>query len=245
MTQRRSTRTYRTWLGVCAAIALASSACDRNPVQARTDPAAAAAGPLASRTEPILDASRSVAQAGQDPPRPPLASGPATDIGADSAASATEGGSDQPREVALQPETGWSEAHSPGDQSASPVEDGRTATDALTAVTVADDDACNRPPPPPLPAPGTAGPERWAGFREPLPPTPLWNPPGIKRVGLQAGHWLVEQAPEELRRLQHGTSGGGKQEWEVNLDLARRARVLLQAAGVEVDILPTAVPPRY
>jgi N-acetylmuramoyl-L-alanine amidase len=87
--------------------------------------------------------------------------------------------------------------------------------------------------------------ERRRLFREPLPPAALWNPPGPKRVGLQAGHWLVEQVPFELRGLQGGTSGGGKQEWEVNLDLAQRARALLEAAGVQVDLLPATVPQRY
>ncbi len=87
------------------------------------------------------------------------------------------------------------------------------------------------------PAPG--------GFRDPLPAAQVWNPAGPKRVGIQAGHWLTEQAPPELSRLQHGTSGGGKQEWEVNLDLAQRAARFLEAAGVQVDILPSTVPPRY
>jgi N-acetylmuramoyl-L-alanine amidase len=64
-------------------------------------------------------------------------------------------------------------------------------------------------------------------------------------VGLQAGHWRTEEAPPELSRLQHGTSGGGKQEWEVNLDIAQRAARLLEAEGVNVDVLPAIVPQRY
>jgi N-acetylmuramoyl-L-alanine amidase len=87
--------------------------------------------------------------------------------------------------------------------------------------------------------------ERSAMFREPLPAAPLWNPPGQKRVGLQAGHWLVEQSPSELANLGHGSMGGGKLEWEVNLDLARRAAALLERTGVLVDVLPATVPPRY
>ena len=129
--------------------------------------------------------------------------------------------------------------------SAPPSTSGGASSDAAGPTTASTEGACNLPPPAPLPPPGTGGPERWAGFREPLAPAPLWNPPGRKRVGLQAGHWLVEQAPEELRRLQHGTSGGGKQEWEVNLDLARRTRALLESAGVDVDLLPATVPVRY
>jgi hypothetical protein len=99
---------------------------------------------------------------------------------------------------------------------------------------------------------GTAAPlaslspeERRRQFREPLPPAAVWNPPGPKRVGLQAGHWLVEQVPYELRGLQGGAIGGGKEEWEVNLDIARRTQRLLEAAGVQVDVLPTTVPERY
>jgi N-acetylmuramoyl-L-alanine amidase len=82
-------------------------------------------------------------------------------------------------------------------------------------------------------------------FREPLPAAPVWNPPGQRRVGLQAGHWLVEQSPPELANLGHGSTGGGKLEWEVNLDLARRAAALLERAGVQVDVLPATIPPRY
>jgi hypothetical protein len=87
--------------------------------------------------------------------------------------------------------------------------------------------------------------ERRRLFREPLPPAAVWNPPGPQRVGLQAGHWLVEQVPPELRGLQGGATGGGKQEWEVNLDLALRTQALLEAAGVQVDVLPTTIPEHY
>jgi hypothetical protein len=87
----------------------------------------------------------------------------------------------------------------------------------------------------------------WSRFREPFPKVPVWNPPGVKRVGLQAGHWLFVEAPDELADLRSnpGTSGGGKAEWEVTLDIARRTAALLQAAGVQVDILPTTIPIRY
>ena len=82
-------------------------------------------------------------------------------------------------------------------------------------------------------------------FRLPLPPAPLYDPPGPKRVGLQAGHWLTDQVPPELGRLGGGAVGGGKQEWQVNLDVAQRAAALLQASGIEVDVLPATVPPQY
>ncbi len=99
----------------------------------------------------------------------------------------------------------------------------------------------------PLPSrtdPGSQG--FWLSFREPLPPAPVWNPPGPKRVGLQAGHWLNDEVPRELNRLAgSGTAGGGYAEWQVNLNLAQRTAAILQSYGVEVDILPATVPPSY
>ena len=97
------------------------------------------------------------------------------------------------------------------------------------------------PGPPCEPVPGP----RAGSWRDPLPPTPRHNPDGPKRVALQAGHWLTEQVPAELRGLQHGATGGGKQEWEVNLDIARRTAALLEAQGIQVDILPATIPVRY
>jgi N-acetylmuramoyl-L-alanine amidase len=72
-------------------------------------------------------------------------------------------------------------------------------------------------------------------------------PPGPRRIGLQAGHWLTSEVPEELRRLEHstGTSGGGVMEWQVNLDVARRVAALLRAQGYQVDVLPTTLPAGY
>jgi N-acetylmuramoyl-L-alanine amidase len=119
------------------------------------------------------------------------------------------------------------------------------AEEPASDVGLEEGNPCERRPAP-LPVPGSPGAtEFWQAFRTPLPPAPVWNPPGGKRVGLQAGHWRVEESPPELGRLGHGASGGGKAEWEVNLDLARRAAAILEAAGVEVDVLPATVPPRY
>lgn len=84
-----------------------------------------------------------------------------------------------------------------------------------------------------------------ASFRDPLPPSPVWNPPGPKRVGLQAGHWFTSDRPYELRNLSPGSSAGGWAEWEVNLLLAQHAARILEEAGVEVDVLPSTIPPRY
>jgi hypothetical protein len=100
---------------------------------------------------------------------------------------------------------------------------------------------------PPLSVLRAQGASGWASFREPFPRVPVWNPPGPKRVGLQAGHWQYNLAPDELAdlRTNPGAYGGGKAEWEVNLEIARRAAEYLRAAGVEVDILPTTIPVRY
>jgi len=104
----------------------------------------------------------------------------------------------------------------------------------------------NATPPEPLPAPGSASRQGFfSSFRVPLPPAPLYDPPGPKRVGLQAGHYLVNQVPPELRGLAGGAVGGGKEEWQVNLDVAERTAALLEDAGVQADVLPATVPPHY
>lgn len=99
------------------------------------------------------------------------------------------------------------------------------------------------------PLPTFGGPGRqdfWNSFRTPLPPAPVWNPAGPKRVGLQAGHWRTDDLPRELARLAGGgTSGGGRAEWQVNLDIAERAALILEGHGVDVDVLPETVPPGY
>jgi len=104
-----------------------------------------------------------------------------------------------------------------------------------------------REPQEPLSAYRARGAGGWSAFRAPFPPVPVWDPPGPKRVGLQAGHWLYGDAPDELAELRGnpGTSGGGRAEWEVTLDVARRTAAILQDAGVEVDVLPTSIPVRY
>lgn len=108
------------------------------------------------------------------------------------------------------------------------------------------EEPCQRPPQPPLPSQGGAASEEFRrAFREPLPPVPVWNPPGTKRVGLQAGHWRVEEVPSELRGLGHGATGGGWAEWELNLHLAELSAAILRDYGVEVDILPATVPANY
>src|SRR5205823_8180225 len=82
-------------------------------------------------------------------------------------------------------------------------------------------------------------------FREPLPSSPVWNPPGPKCVGLQAGHWLTDDVPDELHNLGPGAEAGGWDEWEVNLLIAQAAAKALESDGVQVELLPTTIPIRY
>lgn len=69
----------------------------------------------------------------------------------------------------------------------------------------------------------------------------------LKRVGIQAGHWKSPELPSELAglRTSTGTAGGGVAEWQLNLDIAERVAPLLEAEGLEVDVLPATIPPGY
>ncbi|MBF6612354.1 MAG: N-acetylmuramoyl-L-alanine amidase [Chloroflexi bacterium] len=71
--------------------------------------------------------------------------------------------------------------------------------------------------------------------------------PRLYRVGLQVGHYKNNELPEQLSRLlgSVGTSGGGRSEIDLNLDVTNRIALLLRAQGVLVDILPTTVPSGY
>ena len=81
----------------------------------------------------------------------------------------------------------------------------------------------------------------------PIPSPADWEPPeGPVRIGLQAGHWRADEAPRELSGLRdNGTNWGGTAEWEVNLEIARRAGTMLEEMGYEVDVLPAVVPQSY
>ena len=114
-----------------------------------------------------------------------------------------------------------------------------------TALAAPAEQTCSQKSDPPAADPASPGGSIWARYRVPLPPAEVYNPPGPKRVGLQAGHWKTEEIPSELRGLGPGASAAGKAEWEVNLDIAERTAALLRAYGVEVDILPTTLPIEY
>ena len=73
------------------------------------------------------------------------------------------------------------------------------------------------------------------------------RPEAPAKVGLQVGHWKNNELPDELQRLRGntGSSGGGKQEWEVNLAIAEASKEILEEKGIEVDILPATIPKDY
>jgi len=74
------------------------------------------------------------------------------------------------------------------------------------------------------------------------------RPQGQARVGLQAGHWKVEEVPEELSGLKRngsGAVGGGKLERDINLSIVKLVVPLLEEKGIVVDILPVTIPQDY
>jgi len=96
-----------------------------------------------------------------------------------------------------------------------------------------------------LQTPGpTASPGAVGTIRVPIPKV---LPTGPRRVGIQVGHWKTDEAPSELRSLvpQTGAAWEGVTELDVNLDVAQRLAVILNAKGIAVDILPVTVPVGY
>ncbi|RJR15054.1 N-acetylmuramoyl-L-alanine amidase [Candidatus Microgenomates bacterium] len=73
------------------------------------------------------------------------------------------------------------------------------------------------------------------------------RPDGPPKVGLQVGHWQLDNLPQELERLRDntGASAAGVDEWEVNLAIAQAVKEILESKGIIVDILPAAVPQGY
>ncbi len=107
---------------------------------------------------------------------------------------------------------------------------------------------------PPTPTPGApatlaptpaAPPEPTAVPTQTPAPTP--TVPARPRVGIQAGHWQTDQLPEELARFRTSTGAfvAGYSEIDVNLPIAEQVVVLLQANGVDADLLPATVPVAY
>ncbi len=74
-----------------------------------------------------------------------------------------------------------------------------------------------------------------------------YGPNNNPRVGLQIGHFQIDQLPDENSALrgQTGGSGGGVREVDFNQDVTRRVGAILSSKGIAVDILPASVPPSY
>lgn len=74
-----------------------------------------------------------------------------------------------------------------------------------------------------------------------------WKKPEIPKVGLQAGHWKIEELPQELAKLRTNTGAhaGKKVEWKVNYEIAQKTTKLLKESCIETEILPATVSPGY
>jgi hypothetical protein len=67
------------------------------------------------------------------------------------------------------------------------------------------------------------------------------------KVGLQIGHYKNDELPDVLSRLEGSTGAvaAGRTELELNILVANRVAKLLQAEGIQVDVLPATVPSGY
>jgi hypothetical protein len=81
----------------------------------------------------------------------------------------------------------------------------------------------------------------------PRPADPSGFPLHPWRVGVQAGHWKIEELPWELSRLRESTGAryGSFREVDANLEISRSLVKYLRAAGIQADLLPATVPPGY
>ena len=70
---------------------------------------------------------------------------------------------------------------------------------------------------------------------------------GPLNVGIQVGHWQNESMPKELENLERNTGANwdGVTEASVMLVISELIQQQLQAAGIEAELLPAAVPPGY
>lgn len=77
-----------------------------------------------------------------------------------------------------------------------------------------------------------------------LPLVPLEGP--IK-IGIQPGHWRIEELPDELARLRTSTGAafGQLRELDINLAVSRILLERLLASGYDAELVPAAVPAGY
>lgn len=73
--------------------------------------------------------------------------------------------------------------------------------------------------------------------------------PSARHLGRLAAAVLALALCRELGPGERVTAllgiGGGVNEWELNLDLARRVAATLEEYGFDVDVIPATVPPSY
>lgn len=80
----------------------------------------------------------------------------------------------------------------------------------------------------------------------PSPVAPAPAPRQLK-VGIQAGHSLSYDVPDELRALRFNT-GALQSNWNefiVNQQVSDKVAAILRSEGIQVDVLPTTIPPGY
>ena len=126
-----------------------------------------------------------------------------------------------------------------------------TATPEATAAPTeppATPEATAAPTDPPAAPEATATPAIVLTSTPTIQPTPTVRPAGTPpRIGIQVGHWLSKELPDELARLRtsSGAFAAGYAEAEVNLDIGKRVAKLLESRGMVVDLLPATIPPSY
>jgi N-acetylmuramoyl-L-alanine amidase len=91
-----------------------------------------------------------------------------------------------------------------------------------------------------------------SGFPEPVLPglpgfAPLEALEGPIRIGIQPGHWRIDELPEELARLRTSTGAayGSLRELDLNLAVSRLLVASLTAAGHQAELIPAAIPAGY
>lgn len=77
--------------------------------------------------------------------------------------------------------------------------------------------------------------------------TPTPDPAAPRRVGLQVGHWRIEEHPDEQAPLRKfsGAYYRGYDEWELNIVIAQQVKERLETVGVVVELIPATVPIGY
>jgi N-acetylmuramoyl-L-alanine amidase len=91
-----------------------------------------------------------------------------------------------------------------------------------------------------------------SGFPEPVLPglpgfTPLEALDGPIRIGIQPGHWRIDELPDNLARLRTSTGAayGTLRELDLNMAVSRLLVDSLNAAGYQAELVPAAVPAGY